>query len=243
MNGYCRCNLAIISKDVRIFAPAIPSGLAQCACYHFKNKKMNKRFIVLAVLFCVCLIASNLFETKIFDAGVLTLTGGFVIFPISYIINDCITEVYGHRKMQFVIWMGLAMNAFLVLSAQFVRILPPADFWDGQAHFDYIFAADLRITIASMLAFLCGSSVNAIVMARMKDFQGEKGFGWRAIVSSLFGETLDSLVFFPIAFWHVGFANIVKLMLTQIVLKTMYEVLVLPVTATVVKKLKSIENE
>lgn len=203
---------------------------------------MSKRFTLLAVLFCACLIASNLFETKIFDAGFLTLTGGFLIFPISYVINDCLTEVYGLRNVRFVIWMAFAINAFVVLVAQLVRIMPPAPFWDGQEHFDYIFAADLRITIASMLAFVLGSSVNARVMVDMKRRSGEKGFGWRAILSSLFGETVDSIVFFPIAFWGVGFENMVKLMVTQIALKVMYEVLVLPLTAAFVKVLKRQEG-
>lgn len=199
---------------------------------------MSRKFTVLAVLFCVCLIASNLFETKIFDAGLLTLTGGFIIFPISYIINDCLSEVYGYKKTRFVIWMAFAMNAFMVLVAQLVRILPAASFWDGQEHFDYVFAADLRITVASMLAFICGSLLNAGVMTSMKARQGEKGFWWRAVASSLVGETADSLIFFPIAFWNVGLRNILVLMVTQIVLKTLYEVVLLPVTSRVVRRLK-----
>ena len=192
----------------------------------------------MAMLFCVCYIASNIFETKIFTSGPLTLTGGFLIFPISYILNDCITEVYGLKKTHFVIFSSFALNAFFVLSAQLVRILPPAGFFDGQAHFDYIFAADLRITAASMLAFVAGSLLNAFVMVRMKDVQGEKGFGWRAVASSLAGETLDSVIFFPIAFSGVGLHNMLVMMVTQILLKTTYEVVVLPFTTFFVKALK-----
>ena len=199
---------------------------------------MTKTFSVLSTLFCVCLIASNLFETKIFDFCGITLTGGFLIFPISYILNDCLTEVYGYRKARFAILTAFGMNAFLVLAAQLVRILPSAPFWQGQEHFDYIFAADLRITAASMLAFLFGSILNSIVMVRMKERQGEKGFGWRAVASSLVGESVDSIVFFPIAFMGVGIRNILVMMVTQIVLKTAYEVIVLPLTATCVKYLK-----
>ena len=203
---------------------------------------MSRKFTVLAILFCVCLIASNLFETKIFTAGFITLTGGFILFPVSYILNDCISEVYGYGKAKFVILTAFAMNVFFVLASQLVKILPGASFWDGQAHFDYIFNANLRITVASMLAFLAGSIMNAKVMSRMKIRDGERRFGLRAILSSLAGEGIDSLVFFPIAFFGVSLKNLVIMMLTQVALKTLYEVIMLPVTARSVKYLKKHEK-
>ena len=204
---------------------------------------MSKRFVVLAILFNVCLIASNLFETKIFTADSLVLTGGLLIFPISYILNDCITEIWGFRNARFVIRTAFIMNLIVVGVAQLVRILPPAPFWNGQEHFDYIFNTDLRITIASMLAFVCGSLVNSLIMDRMhKASAGGKGFGWRAIVSTLGGESLDSIIFFPIAFWGVGVRNMLTMMVTQIVLKTIYEIIILPITSMVVKSLKRYES-
>jgi conserved hypothetical integral membrane protein len=203
---------------------------------------MSRRFTLLAAVFCVCLVASNLFETKIFDAGLITLTGGFLIFPISYIINDCLTEVYGYKNARFVILTGFALNLLFVLAAQIIRLLPPESFWDGQEHFDYVFKADMRITAASMLAFITGSILNAKVMAKMKAKQGEKGFGWRAIASTLVGEGADSIIFFPIAFWGVGAVNMIKMMAAQIVLKTIYEIIVLPVTRAVVRDLKKKES-
>lgn len=193
----------------------------------------------MAIAFCACLIASNLFETKIFAAGIIPLTGGFLIFPISYILNDCITEVYGYKRMKFVIWTAFVINAIFVLTAQLVRILPPSSFWDGQEHFDYIFAADLRITVASMAAFMVGSLVNSFVMDSMKRKNARGGFCSRAVVSSLFGETLDSVVFFPIAFWGVGLKNLLIMMSVQILLKTLYEIVVLPFTAHVVHRMKT----
>jgi len=197
------------------------------------------KYALLTTLFSVTLIASNLFETKIFSAGALTLTGGFLVFPISYILNDCLTEVFGLKKARFAIWLAFGMNAFVVLLAQLVCLLPGAPFWDGQEHFSYIFNADMRIAVASMLAFLAGSFLNARVMSWMKGIQGERGFGWRAIASSLLGESMDSLIFFPIAFWGVELKNLLVMMLTQVVLKTLYEVAVLPLTIVVVKKLKA----
>ena len=197
----------------------------------------------MAILFNVCLIASNLFETKLFMAGPVALTGGVVIFPISYIINDCLVEVWGYRKARLVIWSGFVMNFFVVAMAQVVRLLPAAPFWDGGPHFDYVFAMAPRVTLASMMAFLCGSTVNAWIMSRMKVASKGRRFSLRAIVSSIGGETVDSLIFFPIAFWGLGAEDMVRLMLTQIVLKTLYEVIILPVTNVVVRRLKRFEGE
>ncbi len=111
------------------------------------NKSVNGRkasvsvpFLVMSILFVVCLIASNLFETKLFTVCGISLTGGVIIFPVSYIINDCLVEVYGYRKSRLVIWMGFAMNFFVVATAQIVRLLPASPFWDGGEHFNYIFS-------------------------------------------------------------------------------------------------------
>lgn len=197
----------------------------------------------MAIMFNVCLIASNLFETKLFMAGPIALTGGVIIFPISYIINDCLVEVWGYRKARLVIWSGFVMNFFVVAMAQIVRLLPAAPFWDGGPHFDYVFAMAPRVTLASMMAFLCGSTVNAWIMSRMKVASKGRRFSFRAIVSSIGGETVDSLIFFPIAFWGLGAEDMVRLMLTQIVLKTLYEVIILPVTNVVVRRLKRFEGE
>lgn len=211
---------------------------------------MSKRFTVLTALFCVCLIASNIFETKIFPAGPLTLTGGFLIFPVSYIINDCLSEVYGYSRTRFVIVLSLVLNLCFVGMAQVVRILPEVEYAHIQESFDSIFSADQRITVASILAFFVGSLLNSKVMVGMRERkrEGEKGdevvrgFGARAIVSSLVGESVDSLVFFPIAFWGVGVSNMLTLMVTQIALKTLYEVLILPFTSLFVRHLKKVEG-
>ena len=199
-------------------------------------------FVLMAIVFNVCLIASNLFETKVFEAGPLALTGGVLIFPVSYIINDCMVEVWGYRKARLVIWTGFAMNFFVVVMAQIVRLLPAADFWDGGEHFDYIFALAPRVTLASLLAFLSGSTVNAWIMSIMKVSSGGRRFSVRAVVSSVCGETVDSLIFFPIAFWGIGWDNMLRLMVLQIVLKTVYEIVILPVTAIVVRSVKKYEG-
>lgn len=210
---------------------------------HSDRHKLSVSFMLMAIMFNVCLIASNLFETKLFMAGPIALTGGVIIFPISYIINDCLVEVWGYRKARLVIWSGFVMNFFVVAMAQIVRLLPAAPFWDGGPHFDYVFAMAPRVTLASMMAFLCGSTINAWIMSRMKVASKGRRFSFRAIVSSIGGETVDSLIFFPIAFWGLGAEDMVRLMLTQIVLKTLYEVIILPVTNVVVRRLKRFEGE
>ena len=199
-------------------------------------------FMLMAIVFNVCLIASNLFETKLFMAGQMALTGGVIIFPVSYIINDCLVEVYGYRKARLVIWTGFLMNFFVVAMAQIVRILPAAPFWDGGPHFDYVFAMAPRVTVASMLAFFCGSTVNAWIMSRMKVASHGRRFSVRAVVSSLGGEMVDSLIFFPIAFWGLGAGEMLSLMGSQVILKTLYEVSILPVTSMVVRNLKKFEK-
>jgi len=202
------------------------------------ERKIDRRFAALTAIFCSCLVAANIFEVKVFDAGPLMLTGGFLLFPISYIINDCLTEVYGYKNARFAILTAFAVNLFIVLAAQAVKILPSSPSWNGGPHFDYVFTMSARVWAASALAFLAGSLLNAKVMALMKRKQGEKGFGWRAIASTFAGESVDSLIFFPIAFWGYEFRYLLTIMATQIVLKSLYEIIILPLTALAVRKMK-----
>lgn len=203
-------------------------------------------FLLLTVLFCICLIVSNLMEIKTVAFGPLVITAGFVVFPLSYIINDCIVEVYGFARARFVIWLGFAMNLLVTLFLQLGLWLPGSEEWGGQEAMSLVFGAVPRIFVASFIAFLCGSMVNAWVMSRMKAAQadGIRGsFSLRAIASTLFGEGVDSLIFFPVAFagnlpWNV----IVSLIVTQALLKTLYEIIVLPLTVRIVSVLKRREQ-
>lgn len=200
-------------------------------------------FLVLTVLFCVCLIVSNLIEIKTVDIGFATITAGMVVFPLSYIINDCIVEVYGFRKARTVIWLGFAMNLLVTLFLQFAILLPVADSWQSQDAMEAVYGTVPRILGASFVAFLCGSMVNALVMSKMKVASGGRHFSLRAIVSTLWGEGTDSIIFFPLAFGGIlPWREIVSLIVAQALLKTAYEIVILPVTLKVVKKLKSIES-
>ncbi len=209
---------------------------------------LSTTFVWMAVAFCVCLVASNIFEPRLWQVGKLPfqLTGGVLIFPISYILNDLLAEVYGYRKAQMVIWMGFAMCFFVTVMSQLVTMLPNPMFEDNLAtaeSFDGLFGLVPRVMCGSLLAFICGSTMNAFVMSKMKVAQKGKGFGIRAIVSSIAGEMTDSIIFFPIAFGGLlPFNGLINLMITQVVVKTLYEVVILPFTSVIVKKVKKLEG-
>lgn len=201
-------------------------------------------FMLLGMLFCVCLIAANLLETKQVTLGPLDLTAGLIVFPVSYIINDCLVEVWGYRRTRLIIWLGFFMNFLFVLFGLAADALPGAPYWQDEQGFHEMFGLAPRIAGASFLAFLVGSFLNAYVMSRMK-LQAKNGehFSLRAIASTVVGETADSLVFFPLALGGVVPWSVMPLlMVNQVVLKTVYEIIALPLTIRIVRKLKKFEG-
>lgn len=200
-------------------------------------------YMVMGIVFCVCLVAANLLETKVVQLGPVAVTAGLLVFPVSYIINDCIAEVWGFRKARLIIWMGFFMNFMVVVLGQIAVALPAAPFWEGEASFDFVFGLAPRIAAASLTAFLVGSFINAYVLSRMKLLSHGKNFSLRAILSTVAGESADSLLFFPLAFGGLmPVAELAKMMLVQVVLKTVYEIIILPVTIRVVRYIKEIED-
>lgn len=209
-----------------------------------KKNNVSVLFLFYSILFCVCLITANVLETKQISLGVFNITGGLVVFPVSYIINDCVCEVWGYRKARLLIWLGFAMNFLFVLFGAIADAIPGAPYWHNDEGFHAVFGLAPRIAAASFVAFLVGSFVNAYVMSRMKINSDGRNFSLRAILSTIFGEGADSLIFFPLALYGVvPTSELPIFILTQVVLKTLYEVVVLPVTIYVVKKTKQIEGE
>ncbi|MCA4535471.1 VUT family protein [Bacteroides xylanisolvens] len=207
------------------------------------KEKVSVPFMLLGILFNVCLIAANLLETKVIQIGSLTVTAGLLVFPISYIINDCIAEVWGFKKARLIIWSGFAMNFFVVALGLIAVAIPAAPFWEGEEHFDFVFGMAPRIVAASLMAFLVGSFLNAYVMSKMKVASQGRNFSVRAIWSTVVGEAADSLIFFPVAFGGViAWKELLIMMGIQIVLKSLYEVMILPVTIRVVKAIKKIDG-
>ena len=199
--------------------------------------------MLMGIVFNVCLIAANLLETKVIQLGGLTVTAGLLVFPISYIINDCIAEVWGFRKARLIIWSGFVMNFFVVTLGLIAVSLPAAPFWEGEEHFNFVFGMAPRSVAASLMAFLVGSFLNAYVMSRMKIASRGRNFSARAIWSTVVGETADSLIFFPVAFGGViAWRELAVMMGLQILLKSAYEVVILPVTIRVVKAVKRIDG-
>ena len=210
-----------------------------------QRQMVSVLLMLFSILFCVCLILANILETKQIAVGPINLTGGLLVFPVSYIINDCVCEVWGYRKARLLIWTGFAMNFFFVAMGALCDWIPGAPFWHNDEGFHAIFGLAPRIALASFSAFVVGSFMNAYVMSRMKIHDKGKHFSARAILSTVAGETCDSLIFFPLAFigTNVPLSALPALMLWQVFLKTFYEIIALPLTIRVVGYLKKHEGE
>ena len=208
------------------------------------KNQVSVLFMLFSILFCVCLIAANVLETKQIAFGSFSLTGGLIVFPVSYIINDVVCEVWGYGKARLLIWTGFIMNFFFVAMGALCDAIPGAPYWHNDAGFHAIFGLAPRIAAASFVAFIVGSFANACVMGVMKIRDGGKHFSARAILSTVAGESCDSIIFFPLALGGVvPTSELPWLMLWQVVLKTVYEIIVLPITIRVVKATKKHAGE
>lgn len=200
-------------------------------------------FMIAGILFATCLLISNILATKILMIGPWAAPAGVLIFPIVYILNDVITEVWGFARARLIIWTGFAVNVMALLFFTLAIAVPGAPFWQNQEAFATILGNTPRIVIASLCAYLAGSFLNAFVMSRMKIWTNGKGFPARAILSTLIGESADSGIFILIAFAGIfPIGVIVTMILTQAMIKTVYEILILPVTVWVVKWVKRAEG-
>lgn len=208
-----------------------------------KRKMVSVSFMFLGILFCVCLISANLLATKQIMWGPFNITAGVIVFPISYIINDCIAEVWGFNKAKLIIWIGFLMNFLFVIFGFIADLIPGAPYWNNEVGFHNLFGLAPRVAFASFLAFLTGSFLNAYIMSVMKVASKGRRFSLRAILSTIVGETADSLIFFPIALGGiVPFENLLLMICWQVLLKTVYEIIILPVTCRVVNYVKRTEG-
>lgn len=204
---------------------------------------LTTRFLVIAVLFVTCLLVSNITAVKLIEVEGYALTGAIVIFPISYIIGDVLTEVYGFAKARLVLWLGFAANLFAVLTFALVGVLPAAGFWDGQEAYDAILGATPRILAASFLAFLVGEFANSYILARLKVITEGRMLWVRTIGSTVVGQSLDSVVFVFVAFWGILPTEVLLgTIMVQAVAKIGYEILATPLTYAVVGWLKRSEG-
>ncbi len=209
-----------------------------------QEQKISVLFMLYGILFCVCLITANVLETKQISFGPANMTAGLIVFPVSYIINDVVCEVWGYGRTRLLIWLGFAMNFMFVIFGAIADWIPGAPYWHGEEGFHQIFGLAPRIAGASFLAFLCGSFMNAYVMSKMKLLSAGKNFSYRAVLSTIFGELTDSIIFFPLALGGViPWEEMPSLVITQVTLKTLYEIVVLPITIRVVNFTKLHDHE
>ena len=207
------------------------------------KRSVSVLFMFAGILFAICLLIANILATKIILIGPWAAPAGVLIFPIAYIINDVIVEVWGYRKARLIIWSGFAVNILAVLFFSLAIVVPAAPFWQNQSAFSTILGSTPRIILASLMAYLVGSFLNAFVMSKVKIMMKGKDFSVRAILSTLVGETADSMIFITIAFaGNLPFNILIGMIITQACLKTVYEILVLPFTIIAVKWVKKVEG-
>jgi uncharacterized integral membrane protein (TIGR00697 family) len=200
--------------------------------------------------FVTVLICSNLIgPAKIAQVdfpviGAVSFGAGVLFFPISYVFGDILTEVYGYARSRRVIWAGFAGLAFAAVMSAVVVWLPPAPFWTNQPAYEIAFGSTWRIAGASLIAFLCGEFVNSFVLAKMKILTRGRWLWTRTIGSTIFGEGVDSALFYPLAFWGlIPDERLPQIMLVQFVSKVGLEVVFTPITYAVVGWLKRAEHE
>lgn len=200
----------------------------------------------LTMLFVVSLLVSNVITSKqvLLPFGIV-MTGAVFIFPITYILSDVFSEVYGYRWSRLTAYMAFAANLFMVIIFSLVIVTPAPSFWTHQEAFQTVLGNTPRILFASLLAFMIGDFVNDRVFKRMKEKYPttHKGFGWRAILSSFAGGVIDSLIFLPIAFLgQMPVSNLVVMLIMQVIIKTGYEIVILPITYKVVHTVSKYEK-
>ena len=210
-----------------------------------------RAFDFVMVAFVTILLLSNVLgagKVSVIDLpgiGEWPFGAGILFFPLSYVIGDVLTEVYGYARARRCIWAGTAALLFMAFMAMVVVALPPAPGWTGQAAYDQVFGQVPRIVFASILAFWAGEFANSLVLAKMKVWTQGRHLWSRTIGSTIVGQGVDSLIFYPLAFWGAaGWTNdlVIKVLLTQWVLKVSWEALLTPVTYAVVGFLKRREG-
>lgn len=210
------------------------------------TKKISFLQLILTIVFVVSLLISNIITAKqVLLPFNITMTGAVFIFPITYILSDLFSEVYGYKWSRITCYIAFACNLFMVIIFALVINTPAPSYWGNQAAFEAVLGSTPRTLIASLLALLLGDLVNDKVFRRMKQnhLNEIKGFGFRAILSSLMGELVDSLVFLPIAFLgEMPIETLAVMTVLQVLIKTSYEVVILPITTLVVKKVGKVEN-
>ena len=199
---------------------------------------------VMAAFVTVLLCANLIGPGKVAKVGPITFGAGVLFFPISYIFGDVLTKVYGYARARKVVWAGFAAEAFASMMAWVVVSFPPAPSWPHQAAYETVFGATWRIVLASLLAFWAGEFCNSYVLAKMKVWSAGRRLYQRTIGSTIAGEAVDSLIFYPVAFMGIwSREQLLTVMMTNYCIKVGWEALATPITYRVVAWLKRVEHE
>jgi queuosine precursor transporter len=198
---------------------------------------------VMAAFVAILLLSNLIGASKLATLGGYTFGAGILFFPVSYVIGDVLTEVYGYANARRCVWAGFAAMVFMAFMSWVVVAMPPAANWTGQAAYESVFGGTWRIVLASILAFWAGEFVNSFVLAKMKILTQGKHLWTRTIGSTVFGQAVDSAIFYPIAFLGIwDTATVVTVMITNWGLKVLWEAVLTPVTYAVVGWMKSREG-
>lgn len=208
----------------------------------FENLTKTELYAMLTGIFTASLIVSNIIAGKTFDFFSFILPCGVIIFPVIYIVNDVLAEVYGYEKARKVILLGFLMNLVAVICYNATILLPAPAFFENSDAFGVVLGSTFRLLVASFAAYLLGSLVNAKVMVILKRWDEDKLF-FRCIVSTLFGEGLDAIVFIFIGFWAtMPFESLLLMIVAQALFKTIYEMIVYPLTRYVIGAVKALPD-
>lgn len=224
-------------------APATPGTLRAIRASEVSGKPLRYYDFVMAAFVAVLLLSNVIGAAKLSQVGGFTFGAGILFFPISYVLGDVLTEVYGYARARRVIWAGFAGLLFLAFMSWAVVAMPPAPDWPGQSAYEQVFGQVWRIVVASILAFWAGEFVNSYVLARMKLWSGGRMLWTRTIGSTVVGQGVDSIIFYPIAFYGIwSTEQVLTVMVTNWALKVLWEAALTPVTYVVVGTLKRREG-
>ena len=208
------------------------------------EKNVSKLFMCIGIIFVTCLLLSNLIAGKMWAVTAdITLPAAVILFPLTYIIGDVFTEVYGFRKARTIIWLGFGCSFFAVLIYLVTIALPHPGYWENQEAYAVVMGTTPRVAIASFAGYLFGEFSNSFVLSKLKVVTKGRNLWLRTILSTVVGEGLDSIIFITISFWGTMENSVVlKMILFQYLFKVGYEVLFTPVTYAVVKAVKKKEG-
>lgn len=207
----------------------------------FDDLTKSELYAILAGVFTASLIISNIIAGKTFEFFYFTLPCGVIIFPIIYIVNDVLAECYGYQKARRVILLGFFMNLIAVICYNITILLPAPSFFESSDAFGIVLGSTSRLLIASFAAYIVGSILNAKIMVYLKSKSEEKLF-FRCIFSTLIGEGCDALIFITIGFWGlVPLGALIMMIVVQALFKTIYEIIVYPLTKIVISKVKRLD--